>query len=834
MRAVRTAASGRSVDFRAGSELLQQAEALIAELPPELRAKARFSVAVRKAEIQLRAGNLERAAQGITAARQDARATPGACSGVHRVLALVVLWQSLPSERFLSELGADRAYLQSAEATADARYLAVPLRLLQADLLLADGREREALAQLLAVRDEVRQTVDREPQLRPWQKLCAQRLLNFHYARHDYEQALAQIGDLAPEDQAAPRALLALQLGEFDEAAASGELAAAADPRFWQVVADAREMQGRFAEALAAYERAHLATTAPADRAAAANGRGDALLGLGDLAGAAVSYHAALQALAEVAPGPERAFERAECHKDLGRVDEALGQWAAARAQFAAALAEIEEARRNLPMDVLGDAFLEADTLLAVDGLLRLAQRGEGGLWEAAATLDAAKARGLLDWLAAPPTAARAKEVRSAVQALLVPGDPAGQRARLAALEHARASAGAGLRRFGAPLRAEALQALAAREPDTLFLCYWLDHDKGVGRARDRARLLVLRGTRIELLDLGARSDAERELVAAVEAMQDARRTPDAVLAAAAARYLPAALARYLAGAERVVFCPDSVLARLPFEALPVAGVPIGLAQVVERAPSLAVRQVLTRRAPRGEDALVLADVSPPPGLRESGLAALHFSAREGGLIAGCYPKARVLAGQAASLANLEAALAVQPYAVVHFSTHALANPAVPAAATLLLSDGLAPMSSLLGMPLAGSLVVLSACVSAGGAERGGEGVVGLLWGPLGAGACGAVASLWDVNQQATCDLMAQFHFARSQGHDTAQALRQARTVLARSAQYAHPHYWAGFGVYAGPGQEPPANSRAAWWWLAVVALLGGTGWWVAGARRRA
>ena len=88
---------------------------------------------------------------------------------------------------------------------------------------------------------------------------------------------------------------------------------------------------------------------------------------------------------------------------------------------------------------------------------------------------------------------------------------------------------------------------------------------------------------------------------------------------------------------------------------------------------------------------------------------------------------------------------------------------------------------------------------------------------PFAAGARAALASIWNLNQQATSDLMAQFHAFRADGQDEATAMQSARGTLAAAPQYAHPHYWAGFGVWAGAVPERPGASWLPW--AAALAL---------------
>ena len=126
--------------------------------------------------------------------------------------------------------------------------------------------------------------------------------------------------------------------------------------------------------------------------------------------------------------------------------------------------------------------------------------------------------------------------------------------------------------------------------------------------------------------------------------------------------------------------------------------------------------------------------------------------------------------------------------------------------------------------------MVLSACSSARGEERGGEGVAGLLWGPMGAGARCVVASIWMVNQESTAALMGHFHRSRALGRGEATALREARATLVADARYAHPYYWAGFVSYGSRNSNPVLVEPARWWsWvlagLCMLAIVGFLRW---------
>jgi CHAT domain-containing protein len=142
-------------------------------------------------------------------------------------------------------------------------------------------------------------------------------------------------------------------------------------------------------------------------------------------------------------------------------------------------------------------------------------------------------------------------------------------------------------------------------------------------------------------------------------------------------------------------------------------------------------------------------------------------------------------------------------YRIVHFATHGLINSEHPELSGLVLSlvdengkpqDGFLRMSEIFNLRLPADLVVLSACQTALGKEIKGEGLVGLTRGFMYAGAERVVASLWQVDDQATAQLMRYFYRGMlKENLRPAAALRVAQIEMSRSSRWSSPYYWACF-----------------------------------------
>lgn len=185
-------------------------------------------------------------------------------------------------------------------------------------------------------------------------------------------------------------------------------------------------------------------------------------------------------------------------------------------------------------------------------------------------------------------------------------------------------------------------------------------------------------------------------------------------------------------------------------------------------------------------------------------LARLPFSREEAAAVAAQVPR-----GDRLHATDFDATLALvtggglDDFRILHFATHGLVNEKRPELSGLALSlvdaegrslDGFLRLNTIYNLRLSSDLVVLSACQSALGREVDGEGLVGLTRGFMHAGARGVVASLWQVNDAATAELMKRFYTGLLRRRlPPAAALRAAQLQMAHDPRWKAPYFWAGF-----------------------------------------
>jgi len=253
---------------------------------------------------------------------------------------------------------------------------------------------------------------------------------------------------------------------------------------------------------------------------------------------------------------------------------------------------------------------------------------------------------------------------------------------------------------------------------------------------------------------------------------------------------------------------PQGVLHNLPFATLTDGKQYLGDNRILFYLPSVsALRYIRQNQKPGGGKLLALAY-----GEGE-GLPFLRYANDEAQAVARLYgANARI--GGAATAAAFRANAG--DYDILHLVSHYQLNKITPIFSSLILApgeeaNGALELHEVYGMELKkADLVVLSVCQSNSGARSRGDDITGLSRAFLYAGAPTVISSLWNVDDQATSELMTTFYKRLREGMSKAAALRAAQAETRAKPKYSHPYYWAGFVLTGQPGTTSSPNARRA------------------------
>ncbi|MGZ5431360.1 MAG: CHAT domain-containing protein [Thermoanaerobaculia bacterium] len=334
-----------------------------------------------------------------------------------------------------------------------------------------------------------------------------------------------------------------------------------------------------------------------------------------------------------------------------------------------------------------------------------------------------------------------------------------------------------------------------ARQNDATILCYRL--------GRERSYLWVVTQDKVALHVLPPDSVVEK----AAEEYRSQLLTPRGSMQWSGARgealyqmlVQPAAPA--IAKGSRVIVVADGKLHALNFETLVV---PTPRRYWIEdvvlmNASSL---RLLARPARKraATPAMLVVGNAPSP---DPSFTALPYAGAEIRAIEKRFDRRMVLEGRKATPAAYKAA-SPEKFDYVHFVAHGVATRKRPLDSAVILAPDASSRYKLLARdviarPLTAKLVTISSCHGVGTRTYAGEGVVGLAWAFLRAGADQVIAALWEVNDAATPQLMDRMYAGIRAGKDPAVALRDAKLQLVRgTGAHRRPQYWAPFVLYAG------------------------------------
>ena len=145
-------------------------------------------------------------------------------------------------------------------------------------------------------------------------------------------------------------------------------------------------------------------------------------------------------------------------------------------------------------------------------------------------------------------------------------------------------------------------------------------------------------------------------------------------------------------------------------------------------------------------------------------------------------------------------------FAYIHFVAHGVASRTDPLDSAIILSRSSAAEDSfklhareIIQRPLNAHLVTISSCYGSGTRSYAGEGLVGLAWAFLRAGAHNVIGALWEVSDESTAQMMGKLYQGLKAGNSPAAALRQAKLSLLHSqGNFRKPFFWAPLQAYTG------------------------------------
>lgn len=365
-------------------------------------------------------------------------------------------------------------------------------------------------------------------------------------------------------------------------------------------------------------------------------------------------------------------------------------------------------------------------------------------------------------------------------------------------------------------------------DSETLLLEYFLGAEKSY--------LWAINEGEVHGFELSARAAIEDAARTFWNATKSGERAAVVELAATRLSQLVLAPARALLGRKRLLIVADGMLQYVPFavlaDPLHQGGYrPLIVTHEVVSAPSVSTLDVMrkteTKRAGAPKRLAVFADPvfeENDPRLRRSAgedatvgatssrgltstvqLSRLPSTRIEGHSIASLVPpKDRLLALDFDATREAAVGSKLQQYRIVHFATHGIIDSDRPELSSLALSlydargtprDGFLRLYDIYDLNLQADLVVLSACQTALGKSITGEGLASLSRGFMYAGTPRVVASLWQVDDRATGELMRLFYLDMlgPTKRSAAAALRSAQLAIMRQERWRSPYYWAAF-----------------------------------------
>jgi CHAT domain-containing protein len=356
-----------------------------------------------------------------------------------------------------------------------------------------------------------------------------------------------------------------------------------------------------------------------------------------------------------------------------------------------------------------------------------------------------------------------------------------------------------------APARKNLDAPSIAKLANATILSYWL------GTRRSYVWTVTAKGVSIQQLPPGW--EIEHDLDGYRKVLEHGSLSESAPLGQKLFQMLASPAIRSVASGSRVIIIADGKLNALNFETMVV---PVPRPHwwiddvIITSANSL---HLLGRPAAKhtAEPVLLLVGNAPPA---DPAFGPLPNAGQEMQMVGSYFPRKTVLSGAAATpKAFLHAMPAT--FDIIHFVAHGIAMRRKPLdSAVILAKDDTNHYRlfarDIIDQHLTARLVTISSCHGAGTRAYSGEGLVGLAWAFLRAGAEQVIAALWEVDDAATMKLMDHMYAQIRRGSDPAIALREAKRALIHSGtSQQKPRYWAPFVIYVAAGRDQAIDGGA-------------------------
>jgi CHAT domain-containing protein len=343
-----------------------------------------------------------------------------------------------------------------------------------------------------------------------------------------------------------------------------------------------------------------------------------------------------------------------------------------------------------------------------------------------------------------------------------------------------------------------------ARRLKATLLFYWL--------GEKHSYLWVITPEKTKCLTLPAASKIDPLVKAYREAVAGSNDVAETEKAAGEELYatLVAPAQKFIAQNSRVFLLPDGSLYSLNFETLivPEPKPHFWIEDVtITTASSLSLLASAAGRPPAKQKSLLLVGDAVKAS---DEFEQLPQAEDEMKIVEGYFPESsRTVLKREQATPGAYLASNPERYAYLHFVTHGTASRAQPLESAVILSKEPASDTyklyarDIVTRHLNAQLVTISACNGSGTRAYSGEGLVGLSWAFVRAGAHNVIAALWEVsNAPSTAQLMDAFYKGLSRGEDPATALRDAKLSFLRASTansvFRKPYYWAPFQLYTG------------------------------------